>query len=113
MERVRHVPERGDIIKLNLSPTKGHEQRGYRPMLVLSWKKFNAKGGLAIACPITSKIRKDPFETTINTLHTKGVILVDQIRTIDWMARRVKYVGECPTEALREVSGKLSVLIGG
>lgn len=111
MGRISYIPERGDIIKLNLSPTKGHEQSGYRPMLVLSWKKYNAKGGLAIACPVTSTFRNDPFEVLVETSKVKGVILVDQIRTIDLYARKTKYVGECPHQVLYEVTAKLAVLI--
>lgn len=80
-------------------------------MLVLSWKKYNAKGGLAIACPITSRFRNDPFEVLVDTSKVKGVILVDQIRTVDLYARRVKYAGECPREVLYEVTAKLGVLI--
>ena len=111
MERIKYAPERGDLIKLNFSPTVGHEQHGYRPAVILSAKNYNTLTRRAIVCPITSKIYRYPFVTIIDG-KVKGSILVDQVRTIDWVARRVKYVGECPAEVLLEVSEKLSVLIG-
>ncbi len=111
MERVKYIPERGDIVKLNLGPTRGHEQSGYRPFVILSRSIFNMNGGHTIGCPITSRIRHDPFETLINTSSVKGVILIDQIRTIDYLSRKVKYVCKCPPEVLYEVTSKLETLI--
>ncbi|HEY4528434.1 MAG TPA: type II toxin-antitoxin system PemK/MazF family toxin [Candidatus Paceibacterota bacterium] len=113
MGRINYIPERGDIVKLDLSPTKGHEQSGYRPFVILSRSIFNLKGGHAVGCPITSRIRHDPFEVLMNTEIIKGAILTDQIRAVDYVSRRTKLVGKCPTEVLDEVTAKLSVLIQG
>lgn len=113
MGRIMYIPERGDIVKLNLSPTRGHEQSGYRPMLIITPKKLNRQSGLATGCPITSNIRRNPFEVIINTPKVRGAVLVDQVRTIDWTARKVKYVGEASHEILQDVCYKLELLIKG
>lgn len=110
---MKYIPEKGDIIKLDLSPTRGHEQSGYRPMLIISPKKLNRRSLLATGCPITSTIRDNPFEVLINTQKIKGAILTDQVRTIDWTIRKVKYVDEAPHEIVTDTCAKLELLIKG
>ncbi|KKW01735.1 MAG: transcriptional modulator of MazE/toxin MazF [Parcubacteria group bacterium GW2011_GWA1_49_11] len=110
---LNYIPERGDIVKLDLSPTKGHEQSGYRPMLVVTLKKYNHLSGLMLICPITRTVRDGMFEVLINTAKARGVALSDQIRTIDWKARKVKYIGKAPHETVAEVCYKLGLLIKG
>lgn len=111
MGRVEYVPQRGDIIKLDFSPTKGHEQHGYRPALVISAKKYNTRAKRAVVCPITSRIFDSPFVTVLEERKITGSILVDQVRSIDWSARKVTFVAKAPAEVLSEVTDKLSVLI--
>lgn len=113
MGRIMYIPERGDIVKLNLSPTRGREQFGYRPMLIITPKKLNRQNGLATGCPITSTIRGNPFEVVINVPKIKGAILVDQVRTIDWVTRRAKYVGEATHDSIQNVCYKLDLLVKG
>lgn len=113
MERLKYVPERGDIVYTSFSPTRGREQRGRRPALVLSPHPYNFKSEIAIVCPITSTIRNNPFVTVINVPKAKGAILSDQIRSLSWKARGVKFICKCPTDILLEVSGKASMLIQG
>ena len=108
-----YIPERGDIVKLNLNPTRGHEQSGYRPMIIITPKKLNRQSGLATGCPITSTIRHNPFEVIINTSKIKGAVLADHVRTIDWTDPRVKHVDEAPTEIIQNVCHKLELLIKG
>ncbi len=108
---LNYVPERGDIVKLDLSPTRGHEQRGHRPMMVITLKKFNRASGRMLICPITRTIREDPFEVPIDTLEVRGVVLPDQIRTIDWNARKPKFVANSPQNVLDEVIRKIRLLI--
>ena len=109
---LRYIPERGDLIKLDFSPTVGHEQRGYRPAVVLSSKNYNALTRRAIVCPITSKVYRYPFVALISG-KVKGSVLVDQVRSIDWQARKVKFVSTASADVIREVSDKLEILISG
>ena len=113
MERLKYIPERGDIIYTSFSPTRGREQRGRRPALILSPHNYNARSELAVVCPITSTIRGVLFEVIIETSKIKGVILSDHIRSLSWKDRSVKFLCKCPSEVLQDVSAKLSVLIQG
>ena len=113
MERLKYVPGRGDIVYTTFDPTRGREQRGRRPALVLSSHYYNSRSELAIVCPITSTIRNNPFVSIIDTLKVKGAILSDQVRSLSWKSRGIKFVSKCPPEVLDEVSAKLLVLIHG
>ena len=113
MERIKYVPERGDIVYTSFSPTMGREQRGRRHALVISAHSYNVISELSLLCPITSTIRNNPFVTIINTSKVKGAILSDQVRSMSWKKRGVKFICKCPTDVLQEVSGKLSVLVQG
>ena len=112
MGRLGYVPERGHIVKLNFSPTRGHEQKGYRPALVISTKDYNTLTHRAIVCPITSKLYRYPFVVFIHG-KVSGSILVDQIRSIDWQARLVKHAGECSAEIMNEVASQLFAIAQG
>lgn len=106
------VPDRGDIIWLSFSPQTGREQAGTRPALVLSPKSYNKKVGLGIFCPITSKEKGYPFEVVLpDHLSTKGVVLTDQIRSLDWRNRNAKFIEKCPASTLIEIQGLLELLI--
>jgi mRNA interferase MazF len=108
-----YIPARGDIIKLNFDPTLGREQAGYRPALIITDRQFNQATRLALACPITSKIKGFNLEVILpDELITNGVILTFQVKTIDWLERQVKYVESLPTETMAEVTAKLQALIG-
>ncbi|MEX0934915.1 MAG: type II toxin-antitoxin system PemK/MazF family toxin [Candidatus Paceibacterota bacterium] len=111
MGKVTYIPDRGDIIKLDFSPTKGHEQRGYRPALVISAKKYNAKTKRAVVCPMTSKILDYPFVTILKSSEVSGSILLDQIRSVDWNAREVTFIMKASNEVLEEATDKLIALI--
>ena len=103
-----YVPEKGDMVILTFDPQTGHEQKGRRPALIVSNVLFNKHTGFAIACPITSTDRKIPFHVQIPTnVSLSGVVMVDQIKSIDYRARRIKYVEQAPSELLNEV---LSIL---
>lgn len=107
------MPERGDIVYTNFDPTKGREQRGRRPALVLSKHAYNLRSGLAIMCPITSTIRNSLFEVMLETSKVKGIVLSDHARSMSWKTRGVKFVAKCPPDVLQEVSSKISMLIQG
>ncbi|OGZ06555.1 MAG: mRNA-degrading endonuclease [Candidatus Lloydbacteria bacterium RIFCSPHIGHO2_02_FULL_54_17] len=113
MVKAKYIPERGDIVWLDLTPTKGHEQKGVRPVLVVSPKLYNAKTGLALMCPITSASKGYSFEVPLNFTQTIGVVLADHIRSLDWKVRNARYVETVSDATIDEVEGKLRTLIGG
>jgi mRNA interferase MazF len=107
-----YTPDRGDIVYLNFDPTKGHEQRGYRPALVLSPRSYNLKSNLALLTPITKQQKGYPFEVLLPPgLQTQGVILADQIKCLDWKVRGVKFVESIPDNLVEEVQAKIEPLI--
>lgn len=107
-----YIPERGDIIWLNFTPQSGHEQAGKRPALVISPSSYNRKVGLALFFPITSKIKGYPFETILpSDLEIKGVVLSDQIKSLDWRARKIEFICKVSENTIKEVVKKLNVLI--
>ncbi len=107
------VPHAGDLIWLTFDPQAGHEQAGRRPALVLTPKLYNQKAGLALVCPVNSQIKGYPFEVPVPAgCGLKGVILADQVKSIDWKARRAERIGRVPPLALNEVLARLAPLLG-
>ena len=107
-----YVPERGDIVWISLSPQAGHEQSGRRPAVVLSPAVYNGKVGLAILCPITSRIKGYPFEIAIpKGLPVKGAILSDQVKSLDWRARQAEFICALPAHIISDVLAKLGTLV--
>jgi mRNA interferase MazF len=107
-----YLPERGDIVWLQFDPRLGHEQAGRRPALVVSPQSYNGKVGLALLCPITAKIKGYPFEVEIpEGLQVSGVILADQVKSLDWRARDAQFACQVPAEVVAEVQAKIQVLI--
>jgi len=105
------VPDRGDIVWLHFDPQAGHEQSGRRPALVLSPDAYNRKVGLALFCPITNRQKGYPFEVAIpKGLKVSGVVLSDQVKSLDWKIRKAEFVCKLPEAALLEVMGKLQTL---
>ena len=105
-----YIPDRGDIVWLEFYPQKGHEQKGRRPGIVLSKKEYNQKSNLAIICPITSKIKDYPFEVRINSI-IQGVILSDQIRSLDWKSRNAAFIEKTSEEILKEILENIDLLL--
>ncbi|MEI6490521.1 MAG: type II toxin-antitoxin system PemK/MazF family toxin [bacterium] len=103
--------KRGQIILLNFSPASGHEQKGYRPAVVLSHTLHNEKTGLIVICPITSKIKGYNFEVEINTKKVKGVAIANQVRTMDISARKYKVVDSIPEDVLSKIIQRLKLVI--
>jgi mRNA interferase MazF len=109
---VQVVPDRGDIVWLTFDPQAGHEQAGRRPALVLSPASYNDKVGLALMCPITSRSKGYPFEVHLPAdLSVTGVILADQVKNLDWRARRATVAGTVPLSVVEHVRGLIHVLI--
>jgi len=106
------VPRKGDFVALTLDPQSGHEQRGRRPALVVSNDLFNKHTGLCIACPVTNSRRDYPFHVTIpDDCDVTGVVMVEQVKSIDFRARNVKRIGPAPDAVLDEVLSLLDACI--
>jgi mRNA interferase MazF len=109
---VSSAPEAGHIVWLNFDPQAGREQAGRRPALVLSSQEYNAKIGLMIVCPITSRIKGYPFEVALpEGLGVHGVVLADQVKSIDWRVRDAQLGERAPESVLQEVLGLISALL--
>ncbi|MEH2362110.1 type II toxin-antitoxin system PemK/MazF family toxin [Nostoc sp.] len=91
---------------------QGREQRGYRPVLVISPIQYNRLASLVLTCPITSNAKGLKFEVPlVEGMQTKGVVLADQVKTLDWKARKVKFVESVSQDLIEEVQAKLETLI--
>ena len=107
-----YVPGRGDIVWLQFSPQAGHEQAGRRPALVVSPEAYNRKVGLALFCPVTSRVKGYPFEVVLPSgLAVSGAVLSDQIKSLDWHVREVQRVCTAPHEVTEEVLAKVLTLV--
>jgi mRNA interferase MazF len=107
-----YIPERGDAVWISFTPQAGHEQAGRRPAVVLSPKSYNQKVGLAIFCPITNQIKGYPFEVMLpKEVGVTGVILSDQVKSLDWRVRKAEFIGSLPEEVINEVLAKLGTLL--
>lgn len=104
----RYIPNKGDIIWISLGSTLGHEQRGRRPALVLSPKNYNELVGLSIICPLANISKGYPCEVLVGQ---KGVILIDQVRSVAWRERNIKYIVSLRQDILLEVFNKLKTLL--
>ena len=111
MVRRTYVPDRGDAVWLQFNPQAGHEQAGRRPALVLSPAVYNGKVGLAVLCPITSQSKGYPFEVGISTRKLTGVVLSDQVKSLDWRVRQAEMIERVPDAVVQEVLAKLSSLL--
>jgi mRNA interferase MazF len=106
-----YVPDAGDIVWLEFDPQAGHEQAGHRPALVLSPSVYNRPTGLMICCPLTTKIKSYPFEVPIGG-NRQAVVLADQVKNLDWRARRARLKERVSARELGQVRAKLRALIG-
>jgi mRNA interferase MazF len=106
-------PNAGDLIWADFDPTRGREQAGRRPALIISSSAFTVNTGLAVLCPITSRMR--PFPTSVvlpPSLPIAGETLTSHIRGIDTLARPIRYAGSAAPAAIAGlVRAKLNALI--
>jgi mRNA interferase MazF len=108
-----YVPERGDAIWITLDPQAGHEQAGRRPALVLSPATYNGRVGLALLCPVTGQPKNYPFEVALpQGLAVSGVALADQVKSLDWRARKAARICTVPAEVVAQVLRRLHALLG-
>jgi mRNA-degrading endonuclease toxin of MazEF toxin-antitoxin module len=113
--RTSYVPRRGDIIRLDFDPSAGHAQQGTRPALVLSPEAFN-HFGMALACPVTrggTFARGQAWTVSLSGagLATDGVVLCNQVRTVDWKARRGQFIEAVPPALIADVLARVATLI--
>ena len=109
----RYVPRRGDIVRLEFDPSAGHEQQGTRPALMLSPEGFN-RFGMALACPITrggAFARGKAWTVPLAGLATDGVVLCNQVRTLDWKARNARFIEAAPAALVADVLARVTTLI--
>lgn len=106
------TPRRGDLVWLSFTPQTGREQAGRRPALVLSPEAYNRKTGLALICPVTSKVKGYPFEVPVSTTAgVQGVVLADQHRSLDWRARRAEWIEQAQPKVVEKVLKLLDTLL--
>jgi mRNA interferase MazF len=107
-----YVPERGDAVWLDFNPQAGHEEAGRRPALVLSPSSYNAKVGLALLCSMTNQPKGYPFEVSVPAEYpVTGVILSDQVKSLDWRVRNVSLICALPSEVVEAVWERLRILL--
>ena len=106
------VPRPGEIIKMDLNPTLGHEQANERPAVVLSAQGFNDKSSRVVCVPCTTNVKKGPWEVAISGLNQQTVALSDQIRRMGWRARKAIQYGSATEAEMLEILGKIQALIG-
>ena len=114
MKSIGYVPGKGDVVWLDFDPQAGHEQSGRRPAFVLSPQSYNKKTGLMLCCPITTQVKGYPFEVPVEgTTSARGVILADQVKSLDWQVRRSEKKGTVNKEVLEEVVLKIRAILEG
>jgi mRNA interferase MazF len=110
----KYVPDRGDAVWISMDPQAGHEQSGRRPALVLSPALYNGKTGLALFCPITSHVKGYPFEVPAPPgSPIRGVLLADQVKSLDWRARKAARICRIPDDVVLQVVKRVNALMGG
>jgi mRNA interferase MazF len=106
------VPDVGDVVIVDFNPQAGHEQAGKRPALVLSPKNFNKITGFAWLCPITNQAKGYPFEVVVEgSKKTTGVILTDQMKSLDWSARNLHKVDTVSPACLSNVKSIVATIL--
>jgi mRNA interferase MazF len=107
-----YVPKKGDFITVSFDPQSGHEQKGRRPALVVSNTLFNQRTGLAIVCPLTTTDRGYPFHVAVTAVqHVTGFVMVEQVKSIDYITRQAKAVGKASNDLLDDVLSILDACI--
>ena len=107
----RYVPDAGDVVWLEFNPQAGHEQAGHRPALVVSPASYNGKTGLMVCCPMTTKIKGNPFEVLTDDGGVASAVLSDQVKSLDWKVRRARKKGAASADVMRNVRARLKALL--
>jgi mRNA interferase MazF len=112
MAKKNYIPARGDIVWTNFDPAAGHEQMGKRPALILSPESFNKKILLAMAAPITSRVRGHGFEVPIDVKGITGVVLCQQVKMIDFNERGLQFIEKAPEAVTNEALARVRAIVG-
>ncbi|HXK35121.1 MAG TPA: type II toxin-antitoxin system PemK/MazF family toxin [Candidatus Paceibacterota bacterium] len=107
----KYIPSQGDIIWLSFNPTRGHEEAGFRPALVISRTEYNTRSGMMLCCPITSKSKGYKVHIPLTGIAVKGFVLCDQARSIDWYIRKPRFIEKCADETFFQVTNIIINLI--
>jgi len=108
---VKYIPDLGDLVILTFDPQSGHEQKGRRPAIIVSNRVFNKHVGLAFACPITNTKRDFPFHVPVDSKELTGYIMTEQCKSIDYNARKVKFIEKAKDETIDEVLAILESIL--
>jgi mRNA interferase MazF len=107
-----YVPDRGDFVWLDFNPTSGSEQAGHRPPIVLTPKAYNGRTGLCVVCPATLRAKGYAFGVpNPSKQEPNSVIVADQIRTVDWRVRDIKFIHKVAPGILDQVVARIEALI--
>ncbi len=109
---VRYIPEAGDIVWVDFSPTKGHEQSGKRPAVVITERVFAKASTICTVCPITSKSKGYSNEVKVSVGNINGVILIDQHKSVDVCARKLTKVARVDMRTLSDVRERIGIIFG-
>lgn len=112
MVKTSYTPNRRDIVWAKSEETSGHEQKGRRPFVVLSPQKYNRRLGLAIVCPITSKVKGYSSEILVDLKKVKGAILINQLTTIDFINRKAEFIEKLDSETTKRISDYFIDVLG-
>lgn len=100
----KYIPKQGDIVYIDLSHTKGHEQKGFRPAIIISNNIFNKKTHMSIVCPIASNVKEYPTHYMLeDSIKIKGSVLCEHIRSIDYNDRNIKFIEKASENDLLSV----------
>ena len=106
------VPAPGNLVWLAFDPKAGHEQGGRRPALVISPREYNTRVGLALFCPVTTSVKGYPFEVAVPAgLPVSGVVLSDQLKSLDWRARKAELICSLPDPVTADVLARIRTLV--
>lgn len=106
------VPERGDVVWLEFDPRAGHEQGGRRPAVVLSRASYNGPTSRALCVPVTTKPKGYPFEVSLPLdFPMQGVAFADQVKCLDWRARRARPLAVLPQGVLAQLLARTRALL--
>ena len=108
------IPARGEVVWLDFSPQVGFEQAGRRPAVVVSATAYNGRVGLALVCPVTRQAKGYPFEVPLPVSSgLEGVVLADQVKSLDWHRRNAQPVAMLPKRTIEEILEKITLLLTG
>ncbi len=111
MARPPYLPDRGDLAWINFEPQIGREQAKNRPGLILTDKSFNRATGLVIACPVTRTERPYGSRVALAGTTTKGFVMVEQVKSVDWKARGAAFLEVAPLPVLDQVKQILAAIL--